>query len=56
MPDYEEMYLELFRATERAINILVDAQQKAEEQYLSSPEATVSALSDAVLHVPKSLL
>lgn len=33
--DYKEMYLELFRATEKAINILIDAQQKCEEKYIS---------------------
>ena len=32
------MYLDLFRATEKAINILIDAQQKCEEKYISSPE------------------
>ena len=32
------MYLTLFRATEKAINILIDAQQECEEIYLNSPE------------------
>ncbi len=32
------MYLDLFRATETAINILIEAQQRCEEKYISSPE------------------
>lgn len=38
MPDYRELYFELFRATERAINTLVEAQQRCEEQYLQQTE------------------
>ena len=38
MPNYREMYLEMFRGTEKAINILIDVQQKCEEMYISSPE------------------
>ena len=38
MLDYKEMYLTLFRATERAINILIAAQQKCEEMYLDGTE------------------
>ena len=34
MPDYKEMYLTLFRATEKAINQLIAAQQACEELYL----------------------
>ena len=39
MPDYKEMHLTLFRAAEKAINILIEAQQKCEEQYLAEDEA-----------------
>ncbi len=46
MPDYKEMYFDLFRATERAINILIEAQQKAEEEYVSSPETILTVLAD----------
>ena len=35
MPDYEELYLKLFRETEEAIRILVSAQQTCEELYLA---------------------
>lgn len=41
MPDYKEMYLTLFRALEKAVGILIEAQQKTEEMYISSEE-TVS--------------
>ena len=41
MPDYKEMYLKMVRASERAINILIEAQQECEEMYLSGPELTV---------------
>lgn len=34
MPDYKEMYLHLMRETEKAIGILVKAQQDCEELYL----------------------
>ena len=38
MPDYKEMYLKMFRASEQAINILIKAGQECEELYISSPE------------------
>ncbi|WP_312279731.1 hypothetical protein [Oscillibacter sp.] len=38
MPNYKEMYFQLFRETEKAIDILIEAQRKAEEQYINSPE------------------
>lgn len=37
MPDYKEMYYTLFRASEKAVNILLEAQQRCEEMYLDSP-------------------
>ena len=40
MPDYKEMYLKMVRASERAINILVEAQQECEELYLSGRSQT----------------
>lgn len=36
MADYKEMYLALFRATEDAVNILIDAQRKCEGSYMTS--------------------
>jgi hypothetical protein len=38
MPDYKELYLKMFRASEQAANILLAAQQECEEHYISSPE------------------
>lgn len=38
MPDYKEMYLKMFRASEKAVNILITAQQECEELYISQPE------------------
>lgn len=36
MPNYEEMYLMLFRATEVAINTLMDAQRACEKRYINA--------------------
>lgn len=44
MPDYKEMYLKLFRATENAINILIEAQQECEELYISAPEPELKVI------------
>ena len=38
MPDYKKMYFTLFRATEQAINTLIQAQRACEELYISEPE------------------
>lgn len=38
MPDYKELYLTMVRETERAIEILIAAQRKCEELYISEPE------------------
>lgn len=38
MPDYKEMYLKLFRASEEAVNMLIAAQQECEELYLSEED------------------
>ena len=37
MPDYKEMYLQMVRATEAAMDLLIQAQQACEELYLSDP-------------------
>ena len=41
MPDYKKMYYELFRASEEAINLLIKAQQRCEELYLSADEPLI---------------
>ena len=44
MPDYKEMYLHLARETEKAVRILIKAQQECEELYISAPEENVVML------------
>ena len=44
MPDYKEMYLHLMRETEKAMRILIKAQQDCEELYLSVPEPELTVL------------
>ena len=43
MPDYEEMYLTLMRATEGALNLLIDAQGKCEQMYIEDKESESDA-------------
>ena len=38
MPDYKEMYLKLFRASEEAVNILIAAQREYEELYIAEDD------------------
>ncbi len=42
MPDYKEMYLKLFRATEDAVACLIAAQRECEEMYISAPAPEIS--------------
>lgn len=44
MPNYKEMYLHLIRETEKAIQILVKAQQNCEELYLRTAEPKLTVL------------
>ena len=44
MPDYKELYLKMVRASEKAINLLTEAQQECEELYLSSPEVELKVV------------
>lgn len=44
MPDYKEMYLTMIRASEKAINTLVEAQKKCEEMVLSAGEPELIVL------------
>ena len=37
-PDYKEMYLKMVRASEDAINILIEAQRECEEMYMEAGE------------------
>ena len=36
--DYKEMYLKMVRATEKAMDILIRAQQECEEMYIDQAE------------------
>jgi len=39
MPDYKELYLEMFRASEKAIRELIRVQQACEEAILSEEDS-----------------
>jgi len=38
MADYKELYLEMMRASERAIRVLIEAQQRCEEQIIAEAD------------------
>lgn len=42
MPDYKQMYYTLLRASEEAIRIIIEAQQKCEEIYISDESQSAS--------------
>ncbi len=44
MPDYKQMYLTMFKASEEAVNLLIKAQQECEELYMASPETEITVL------------
>lgn len=45
MPDYKEIYLKLFRASEEAVNVLIAAQRECEELYVSEPEPELKIIT-----------
>ncbi len=45
MPDYKKMYCRMLEASEKAINILIEAQRECEELYITSPEPEIVLLS-----------
>ena len=51
MDNYKEMYLTLMRATEQAIRILIEAQQRCEEMYLSTPETAIRDLENTLTQI-----
>ena len=59
MPDYKdkELYLKLFRASEDAINILIEAQRVCEAMYLEQYDPTLSphAAMPKVLHIREDI-
>ncbi|MDO4982459.1 MAG: hypothetical protein Q4E35_02760 [Eubacteriales bacterium] len=40
-PDYKEMYFKMVRASEDAINILIEAQRECEELYISMEKTEI---------------
>lgn len=44
MADYKKMYHEMVRETEKAINILIAAQRRCEEMYISSSDPEITLL------------
>lgn len=42
MPDYKEMYFKMFRASEKALNIIIHAQRECEELYSANPSPEIS--------------
>ncbi|HNW04001.1 MAG TPA: hypothetical protein PLP20_00630 [Oscillospiraceae bacterium] len=38
MADYKEMYLAMVRASEKAVRVLIEAQQRCEEMYIGAEE------------------
>ncbi len=45
MPDYKELYLKMFRAAGQAVDLMIAAQRECEEDYISSPEPSLRAVS-----------
>ena len=41
MPDYKEMYLKMVRETEKAVQILIQAQRDCEELYIQDEGPTL---------------
>ncbi len=46
MPDYKELYLSMFRAMEKAISLLIEAQRRAEETILSEEDIDIILLHE----------
>ncbi len=46
MIDYKELYIKLFQATDKAVNILIAAQRECEEMYVSAEDTPITVLPD----------
>ena len=53
MADWKEMYLTLARASEQAIRVLIDAQQRCEELYLEEEKVLLDILPSSPEGGPK---
>ena len=47
MPDYKELYLTMVRASEKAIRILIEAQQACEERVMDDETSALYVLPKA---------
>lgn len=47
MPDYRELYFQLFRAVEDALDLLIAAQRACEELYIAASEPPLTVLPAA---------
>ncbi len=45
MPDYKELYFKLFRASNQAVELLIEAQRECEELYCSAAEPELRMLN-----------
>jgi len=45
MPDYKEMYIKMFLASEKALNIIINAQKECEELYIANPPPEFKVVS-----------
>lgn len=48
MPDYKQLYLQMFHASEQAIELLIAAQQACEALYIADTEPVLQALAPPV--------
>ena len=44
--DYKAMYMKMMRASEEAINILIEAQRECEEMYLEATEPILDGIRE----------
>ena len=54
MADYKEIYLELSRATEKAIRLLIEEQQHCGDRYLSSSDSPIKLFQDKVTNLQET--
>lgn len=52
MADYKKMYLTMLRASEDAINTLIQAQRECEEMFISEPQPEIHLLEPKQSQAP----
>lgn len=45
MPDYKEMYIKMFRASEKALDIIISAQRDCEKLYTANSSPDLKSVS-----------